>query len=702
MQRTNRVVTAVLTAAILASAAQAAPLSASLTKALDGLAANGKIRILVRMKDAGAVVFGAAQSMDDSAGRTTRLKAMRENARKSQAPLLETVKPFGVTNSLESNQVHSLWLANAVAMDADRETIEKLAARNDVKEVVLNEIIPAPKVTPSAVVNVPGEYTWGLARIHVPEVRALYKLTGAGVRVGHLDTGVVGEHPDLKGKVLVFKDFSQKHKAEPYDDEGHGSHTAGTIAGGNASGKYIGVAPEAKLICAKIFGPDGATLEGILGAMEWVVDPDGNPSTDDGAQIVSNSWGSDNSENRSFWDAVKKWVDLGVFPCFAAGNNGPNTVGTPGGFPHSFAVGAIDPGDGCSQFSSRGPITWDGKQIIKPDVAAPGSSVLSAWNTGNGYTAIQGTSMACPHISGVVALLLQANSKLTIDRIREVLESSADDKGDPGKDNLFGAGVCNAWKAVRLQALGEVVRLPHRELRRQGHGGPVGLAGRCADQGRRRKGSRHGGQQGRQGPEGHGQLPGHGAGRHRHERRYGRLRGHGPSGRVHDGREELRLRAQGHPVAAGRRAGCGPEDRPGERSGRAAGRRRRPRPSRDLLHRFTPETWPQVHQLGLPHRGRPAGRRADPVPDRGLADRLRLSDDLHPGRAGRHQGLPGIGRPHVHQQPARRREPAADPVLRRGLPREVRHDPQAQPGADSGRRGCREHSAGDRREAHSQ
>ncbi|MBI4865518.1 MAG: S8 family serine peptidase [Candidatus Wallbacteria bacterium] len=448
MQLANRVLTAVLATAILSTAASAAPLSPKLTKALDGLPAGGKLRVLVRLKDAGTVVFGAAQSVSDSAGRSARLKALRENAKKSQASLLETVKPFGVTNGLESSTVRALWLANAVAMDADRETIEKLAARGDVKEVVLNETIPAPKVTPSAVVNVPGDFTWGLTRIHIPEVRALYKLSGAGVRVGHLDTGIAASHPDLKGKVLAFKDFSQKHKEEAYDDEGHGSHTAGTIAGGNSSGKHIGVAPEAKIICAKIFGSAGASLEGILGAMEWVVDPDGNPSTDDGAQIVSNSWGSDASESRTFWDAVKKWVDLGVFPCFAGGNNGPNTVGTPGGYPHSFAVGAVDPGDGCSEFSSRGPVSWDGKEYIKPDVAAPGSSVLSAWHTGNGFTAIQGTSMACPHVSGVIALMLQANPKLTIDRIRQVLESTADDRGDAGKDNLFGSGIVNTWKAI--------------------------------------------------------------------------------------------------------------------------------------------------------------------------------------------------------------------------------------------------------------
>ncbi len=448
MTTPTRLATALLAATILTTAAQAAPLSESLQKALDRAGSQGTVRILVQLKDAEKMLYGASMAAGDSAGRLARMKTMRGLSAHSQKAFLDEYRTVGMMGAGGGNKLRTYWLANAVALDADRATIEKIAARDDVKALELNDNIPAPKVTPSTLKVVPGDYTWGLNRIHIPEVRALYHLTGAGVRVGHLDSGVTGNHPDLKGKVALFKDFSMKQSPVAYDDGGHGTHTAGTIAGGNASGKYIGVAPDAKLICGKIFGESGASREGILQAMEWVVDPDGNPETDDGAQIVSNSWGSDNPTNTTFWEAVKKWVALGVFPSFACGNSGPNTVGTPGGFPFSFAVGAVDPGDGCSEFSSRGPVTWAGQQYLKPDVAGPGSSILSAWNTGNGYNAIQGTSMACPHISGVVALMLQANPKLTIERIRQILEETADDRGDPGKDNLYGSGIVNTWKAV--------------------------------------------------------------------------------------------------------------------------------------------------------------------------------------------------------------------------------------------------------------
>jgi subtilisin family serine protease len=444
----TRFAAALLTATILTTAAPAAPLSDSLQKALDKAGGQGTVRIVVQMKDAERMLYGASMAAGDSAGRMARMKTMRGISSQSQKAFLDEFRTVGVMNAGASKKVRSYWLANAVALDADRETIEKIAARSDVQAVDLNDTLPAPKVSQSTLKVVPGDFTWGLARIHIPQVRALYHLTGAGVRVGHLDSGVTGNHPDLKGKILLFKDFSLKQAPEAYDDGGHGTHTAGTIVGGNASGKHIGVAPEAKIICGKIFGESGASREGIIAAMEWVIDPDGNPDTDDGAQIVSNSWGSDNPTNKTFWEPVKKWVDLGVFPSFACGNSGPNTVGTPAAFPHSFAIGSVDPGDGSSEFSSRGPVTWSGQQYIKPDVAAPGSSILSAWNTGNGYNAIQGTSMACPHVSGVVALMLQANPKLTVERIRQILESTADDRGEPGKDNLFGSGIVNPWKAI--------------------------------------------------------------------------------------------------------------------------------------------------------------------------------------------------------------------------------------------------------------
>src|SRR5439155_24817913 len=112
------------------------------------------------------------------------------------------------------------------------------------------------------------------------------------------------------------------------------------------------------------------------------------------------------------------------------------TVGTPGGFLEAFGVGATDVNDAIADFSSRGPVTWDDKQYVKPDISAPGKDVTSV-KAGGGYTAMSGTSMATPHISGILALLYQANPSMTIDQARDLLERTAQDLGEPGKDNNY-------------------------------------------------------------------------------------------------------------------------------------------------------------------------------------------------------------------------------------------------------------------------
>jgi subtilisin family serine protease len=264
--------------------------------------------------------------------------------------------------------------------------------------------------------------------------------------VGHLDTGVFGEHPALAGKILAFKDFTPEAKPEAFDGQGHGSHTAGTIVGGEG----VGVAPAARLIVARVFDTKGGTTtEILLSAMQWVVDPDGNPETKDGPRLVSNSWGSNNSTDKVFWDVVQSWVDLDILPVFAAGNNGMwgGKVGTPAAFPHSWAVAATTSSDSLAYFSSQGPVAWDGSPLMKPDIAAPGDRIVSCSHNG-GMVSNSGTSMACPGVAGVAALMYQADPALTIEQIRLISEETAKDLGTVGKDGKFGSGLIDAYAAV--------------------------------------------------------------------------------------------------------------------------------------------------------------------------------------------------------------------------------------------------------------
>ncbi len=395
------------------------------------------------------VVFQDSQSMDivnSDVSAQRKIEALQANARQSKESF---IKNF----ANRARNLREFWIFNGVSLTASAQDIKAMANEPSVKRIDFDKEIRLPETTLSE--GAPkGDWTYGLEKIKVPELRAQYGLLGDGVTVGVIDTGVDPDHADLAGKVIGFKDMVN-NRTDAYDDQGHGTHCCGTIAGGNASGKHIGVAPNAKLIVAKAFSSSGSAQSSwLLGAMQFMADPDGNPATNDAPSIVSNSWGG-GSGNTTYLEATKNWLALGIFPSFAAGNSGPGagTVGTPGGFLESFAVGATNASDGIAYFSSRGPVTWNGQKHIKPDVSAPGHDVYSA-KPGGGYTKMSGTSMACPHVSGVIALIHQASPGISIDDVRSLLEETSKDLGDNGKDNTFGAGRVNALAALEIAVSG--------------------------------------------------------------------------------------------------------------------------------------------------------------------------------------------------------------------------------------------------------
>ncbi|MBI4869756.1 MAG: S8 family serine peptidase [Candidatus Wallbacteria bacterium] len=433
----------------------AAAIDPKVQSALDKAGPGDSVKVIVLFKDAPNFNIDSPAAEGPEA-RQRLEESLRANAHEAQ-------KDFGVFAASDKSirNVKHFWLVNAVSCVATPEAIEKIAAREDIKAIVPNEII---RLEPTREGPLPKEvlhprkgdvtFTYGLKKLKIPELRQVYGLDGQGVTVGLIDTGVDFEHPDLKGKMVTWKDFVN-NKPAPYDDQGHGTHCAGTIAGSATSGLAIGVAPGAKITAAKAFSSSGsAETDWLLGAMQWMTDPDGNPATNDAPPIVSNSWGGGPGRT-VFLDATKNWVRLGIFPNFAAGNSGPGagSVGTPGGFLESFAIGATTSSDSIADFSSRGPVTWDGKQYTKPDVSAPGHDVTSA-KPGGGYRNLSGTSMATPHVSGLIALMLQASPGMAINQMRELLESTSDDLGTAGKDNTFGSGRVNALAAAQIAVSG--------------------------------------------------------------------------------------------------------------------------------------------------------------------------------------------------------------------------------------------------------
>ena len=355
------------------------------------------------------------------------------------------------------HQAYSLWLMNAMILDMPASHLSKLLNVQSIDRVYADSTLKLIKPVEGYAVArqrlAEPTYTYGLQKIMVPQFRqAQPGILGKGVRVAVIDTGIDVTHPDLQNKVVAFLDLINK-KTTAYDDQGHGTHCAGTIGGSATSGVAIGIAPEVSFMGAKFLDRNGSgTLANALLAMQWVVDPDSNPSTNDGAMVVSNSWGggapsvNEDPANNALCRALDAWVKLGAMPVFAAGNSGPRaqSMGLPGACPSAFSIGATDANDAIANFSSRGPAVWKTGSIVKPEVSAPGVKIKSSI-PGGGYAEFSGTSMATPHAAGALALIYQMQPSITVEKLGQLIKQTATKIGnDP---NTFGAGRIDILKA---------------------------------------------------------------------------------------------------------------------------------------------------------------------------------------------------------------------------------------------------------------
>jgi subtilisin family serine protease len=422
---------------------------------------NRIIRVILTFKSQNQIGRNVVAPIRSPQVRAQVQNMLMQNSRASQAAFIQTLSQW--SRSGMTNQHYSLWIINGMILDIPVKDLSRLASQPSVDYVHANTTMTlvTPQggrmLMPSQMREEP-QLTYGLQKIMIPQLRAAKPdLTGKAIRVGVVDTGIDGTHPDLAGKVVAFGDFVNK-KTTPYDDQGHGTHVSGTIGGSAASGTGIGVAPDVRFIGAKFLDKNGSgSFANAILAMQWVVDPDGKPETDDGAMIVNNSWGGGSPSagtdpaSNALCQAVDAWVKLGVAPVFAAGNSGPSakTIGLPGGCPSALTIGATDANDQIASFSSRGPAVWKTGSFVKPDITAPGVKIKSSM-PGNKYAELSGTSMATPHVVGVVSLIYQLQPKISAEQLLTVLKTSATKIGqDP---NTYGAGRIDALKAA--QALG--------------------------------------------------------------------------------------------------------------------------------------------------------------------------------------------------------------------------------------------------------
>ena len=432
-------------------------ISKELESRLKAASPNEHIKVLVWMSEQPDL------SALKNASYSTKSQYLRDFAQRTQRELLGFLNTKGATVS----DVRSFWLVNMVYLEATPEVIREIANRQDVALVDISRVrhIVEPVVRRAAV---KGDKTveWNIDKIKADSVWAEYGLSGDGVIVGTMDTGIDPTHPALQGNFSGHFFDAVNHHTDPYDDHGHGTHVAGTIAGGDGPGPFdhdIGIAYNAQIVSAKAFNAGGSGSDpDIIACFQYFVTLKADSGVD--IKAVSNSWGSTDGTDTTFLPYVRAWHEFDIIPVFANGNSGPSSgsASTPGNFPNVIGVGATNSQDNIADFSSRGPAPnqypWSDTTLwsrpdwnfIKPDISAPGAGVTSSV-PGGGYETWDGTSMATPHITGVIALMFEMNPSLDYSTVYDILTNYGVDhpqQGAPYPNNDYGWGRVNALLAV--------------------------------------------------------------------------------------------------------------------------------------------------------------------------------------------------------------------------------------------------------------
>jgi len=394
----------------------------------------------------------------------TTADVLRTHAARVQERVLEFLR-----KEEDAVTLNTFWLINAILANVTIDTLYELAYLEEVEEIFENFEVTVPETISESDMS-SSKVTWGLDRINAPEVWAL-GFNGSGIRVCVLDTGVDISHPDLKGKMWTddasdptfpggWIEFDWSGNviidSTPHDTHGHGTHTSGTVLGGDASGVAIGVAPGAWLMHGLVLPYGSGSFAQVIAGMQWAVNPfdqHGNPAGER-AHVVSMSWGVYGYYDEMI-EPIQNMRAAGVVPVAAIGNSEEDSSGSPGNIYESFGIGAIDKYNKVASWSSGEVVDWPAsypKPYIKPDFSAPGVCIYSSLPSGK-WEYWSGTSMATPHVAGTIALMLHINPNMTVDNVYDLLKITVDDLGDAGQDTRYGWGVIDAYEAGELAFL---------------------------------------------------------------------------------------------------------------------------------------------------------------------------------------------------------------------------------------------------------